>query len=84
MVNEKGDPARVDEKAKSGQLNGSPLDVILADMLRSALAWEEEHGISSEDDGVSPKTWSNGTEPTLLPIIIMEGDKHDHEDSCRE
>jgi hypothetical protein len=80
----KGDLARVDEKPKSGPLNGSPLEGILADMLRSALAWEEEHGSSSESDGISPKTCSNGTEPTLLPIIIRGGDKHDHDDSRRE
>ena len=55
MVNRKGDFAQGDEKAKRRPLNGSPLDGILADMLRSALAWDEEHGSSLESDGISFK-----------------------------
>ncbi len=43
VVIRKGDLDRADEKAK-GPLNGSPLDGILADMLRSALTWEQDHG----------------------------------------
>ncbi len=32
------------EKEPGERTKGSPLASILADMLRSALAWEEEHG----------------------------------------
>ncbi len=84
MVSKKGDPNRGDEKARSGLLKGGSLDSILADMLRTALAWEEEHGNLSDNESISPMTSSDGAQPALPPIIIKGGDKNDHVDSCQE
>jgi len=37
-------PTPANEKPNDGVPKGNPLASILADMLRSALAWEEDHG----------------------------------------
>jgi hypothetical protein len=46
MANEREDPGLSRWLDKSSSPVGSPLTKILADMLRSALAWEEENGVA--------------------------------------
>ena len=58
----------VSETEKSGRLAS-----ILADMLRSALAWEKEHG--SPQDSVLETTVH-----AKLPGIVGGEEKHDHDE----
>lgn len=54
------------------------LALILADMLRSALAWEQEHGQSSQS--MTNNGLTSLSKPyTLQPLgIITAGEEHDH------
>lgn len=52
---------------------GGRLAVILADMLRSALAWEQEHGRPEY-----PTTERSGG--TELPMIVGGAEDHDRDD----
>lgn len=54
------------------------LAVILADMLRSALAWEQEHGQPSQSMTKNGLTGLAKPYTLQSPDIITAGEKHDH------
>ena len=60
-----------------------PLVSILADMLRSALAWEQEHGVqqnSAKINPIKPLTITGVTDKLIPSENIIEGEYHDHQD----
>jgi hypothetical protein len=54
------------------------LESLLVDMLRSALAWEQEHGQPSQSMTINGLTGLAKPDKLQTPGIKKAGEKHDH------